>query len=252
MILFPAGIDGSNMFPTLWFELFFEFTDLKLVEIIIILRRLLEEIASEISIYAVRSILLLLSSNQGCQAGGWRLCFFEIYQLSTFYQVRLLQRQSSSCESHLCVSEDYEYMLYLCSPTKVPQERLGERTLGEHKPQQRSPRRRLTSYNIRVQRPALTTDPYVFAYMHLFAAKVAYVRDGVRMVKLDTTDGTIACSDLHYIVTDLYFFLYVVQLNLHRTLRHCSICRLSQALKYFREAYCTVYSRCSQSPILAT
>ena len=66
MILFPAGIDGSNMFPTLWFELFFEFTDLKLVEIIIILRRLLEEIAGEISIYAVRSILLLLSSNQGC------------------------------------------------------------------------------------------------------------------------------------------------------------------------------------------
>ena len=31
MNLFPAGIDGSNMFPTLWFELFFEFTDLKLV-----------------------------------------------------------------------------------------------------------------------------------------------------------------------------------------------------------------------------
>ena len=52
MILFPAGIDG--------------YTDLKLVEIIIILGRLLEEIAGEISIYAVRSILLLLSSNQGC------------------------------------------------------------------------------------------------------------------------------------------------------------------------------------------
>ena len=66
MILFPAGIDGSNMFPILWFELLFEFTDLKLVEIIIILGRLLEEIAGEISIYAVRSILLLLSSNQGC------------------------------------------------------------------------------------------------------------------------------------------------------------------------------------------
>ena len=89
---------------------------------------------------------------------------------------------------------------------------MGERTLGEHKPQQRSPRRSLISYNIRVQRPALTTDPYVSPYMHLFAAKVAYVRDGVRMVKLDTTEGTIACSDLHYIVTDLYFFLYVVQL----------------------------------------